>query len=230
MLTKNKYGSMFPLSGYTKAFIQYAHKTGGTMLDIGAAYGVTTIPTLKKGAAVIANDISQEQLDILVHNTPRSLRKNLSLLEGRFPEFDLPPNTLDGILASHILHFLDPGQLQSGLSKMHCWLKPQAKIFVLCFTPYHKFMAKMIPEYEAKIAAGNPWPGYTEHSENYVLQQNLLPATVNLMDPTVLAREFIHAQFQIERVEFTSCPKGVNPDFFPLDGREWVGLIAYKSS
>lgn len=226
--TQNRHGYTFPLSKYTNAFIDHAKQHQGTVLDIGAAYGVTTIPALLTGAKVIANDMSSEQLDILKQETPEQVRANLTLLTGRLPNFDLPANSLDGILASHVLHFLDPETFRVAVAKCYAWLKPGAKMVVQCFTPYHKFMASYIPEYHQKIASKDGFPGYTDHSGDYVLVGGLLPETVNLMDPTVLAREFIAAGFQIESAEFLACPPGLNPDFFPLDGREWVGMIAYK--
>jgi cyclopropane fatty-acyl-phospholipid synthase-like methyltransferase len=226
--TINRHGYTFPLSKYTNAFIDYARTNQGTLLDIGAAFGVTTIPALLAGAKVIANDLSEEQLAILKQDTPEQVRTNLTLLTGRLPEFDLPANSLDGILASHVIHFLDPETLRIAIAKCHLWLKPGAKIFVQCFTPYHKFMEKFIPEYHRKIANKDPFPSYTEHSGDYVLVQDLVPQKVHLMDPTVLAREFIAAGFQIESVEFFPCPPNINADYWPLDGREWVGLIAYK--
>ena len=49
------------------------------ILDIGAAYGVNTIPALKNGATVIANDLEQSHLDILVVNTPKKYRKKFKI-------------------------------------------------------------------------------------------------------------------------------------------------------
>jgi SAM-dependent methyltransferase len=227
--TKNRHGAMFPLAKYTQAFVDYAKKHGGTYLDIGAAYGVTTIPALEGGAKVIANDLSVEQLAILQENTPEHLRANLTLLPGRFPEFDLPEQSLDGIVASHVLHFLEPMVFRSAIKILYRWLKPGGKIFVQNFTPYHKFMASFIPQYHQNIARGEAFPGYTEHSENYVLLQDYLPSKINLLDPTVMAREFIAAGFQVESVEFTPCPPGLSEEFFPLDGREWVGFRGQRS-
>jgi SAM-dependent methyltransferase len=198
------------------------------VLDIGAGYGAMSLPALSRRTRVIANDISSSQLDAIKHAAPASLRQNLTLLEARFPEFDLPENSLDAILASHVLHFLPPDNFRVGLSKLHTWLKPGGKVFVLCFTPYHRFMEKMIADYERKAATGDPWPGLTDNSDYYALVPKLLPPIVNLMDPTILARECIAANFRIERVEFISCPRGLNPEYFPLDGREWVGLLAHK--
>lgn len=226
--TKNRHGYMFPLAKYTKAFLEYARTQRGTLLDVGAAYGVTTIPALLAGATVIANDISAEELDILSQAVPEHLRANLTLLAARFPEFDLPANSLDGVLISHVLPFLDPDAFRIAIKKLHSWSKPGAKIFVQCFTPYHKFVEKFIPEYHQRVANKDPFPAYLEDSGAYVLVQDLLPRKLNLMDPTILAREFIAAGFQIESVEFTACPPNLGADFFYLDGREWVGLVAYK--
>lgn len=226
--TKNRHGSTFPLAKYTNAFLDYARTQRGNFLDIGAAYGVTTLPALEAGAKVIANDISAEQLEMLKLATPEQLRPNLTTLAGRFPDFDLPENSLDGVLASHVLHFLNPETLRNAIAKLHLWLKPGGKVFVQCFTPYHKFMEKIIPDYHQRIAQKDPFPAYTDHSEKYALQPNFIPQEVNLMDPTLLAREFITAGFQLECVEFIACPPNLNAEFFALNGREWVGLVAYK--
>jgi SAM-dependent methyltransferase len=226
--TKNRHGYTFPLSKYTNAFIDHARTHQGNLLDIGAAYGVTAIPALLAGAKVIANDISAEQLEMLKQDTPENVRANLTLLASRFPDFDLPANSLDGILASHVLHFLDPETFRVAIEKCYVWLKPGGKIFVQCFTPYHKFIEKMIPAYHQKIREKNPFPGYLENSSEYVLVQDLIPKEVNLMNPTVLAREFIAAGFELECAEFIACPPNLNAEFFSMDGREWVGLIAYK--
>jgi SAM-dependent methyltransferase len=228
--TQNHHGSAFPLSKYTRAFISHARKQGGVVLDIGAGYGTASLPALSAHTRVIANDISREQLDMIREAAPLRFERKLTLLEGAFPDFDLDANSLDAILASHVMHFLGPDAFRAGARKLHLWLKPGGKVFLLCFTPYHRFMAKMIPDYERALAYADEWPGLTEDSDLYALVPGLLPKTVNLMDPTILAREFIHAGFRIERVEFTPCPPELNPEYFPLDGREWVGLIAYKSA
>jgi SAM-dependent methyltransferase len=228
-LTQNRHGSAFPLSKYTRAFISHARKHGGVVLDIGAGYGTASLPALSAHTRVIANDISHAQLESIRQAAPLRFERRLTLLEGEFPDFDLEANSLDAILASHVLHFLEPDAFRTGTKKLHDWLKPGGKLFVLCFTPYHRFMAKMIPDYERALASSEAWPGLTRDSDRYALVPGLLPKTVNLMDPTILAREFILAGLRIERVEFTPCPPDLNPEYFPLDGREWTGLIAYKS-
>ena len=229
-LTQNHHGSAFPLSKYTRAFVSHARKHGGVVLDIGAGYGVASLPALSARTRVIANDISRAQLDAIRQAAPPRFEQQLTLLEGAFPHFDLEANSLDAVLASHVLHFLEPDAFRAGLKKLQNWLKPGGRVFVLCFTPYHRFMAKMIPDYERALASAEEWPGLTTDSDRYALVPGLLPKIVNLMDPTILAREFMLARFRIERVEFTPCPPDLNPEYFPLDGREWAGLIGYKSA
>ncbi len=56
----------------SEEFIKYAGETEGIVLDIGAAYGVSTIPALQTGATVIANDLDGRHLQILEQNTPSS--------------------------------------------------------------------------------------------------------------------------------------------------------------
>lgn len=231
-MTDNKHGMMFPLSKYGHAFVDFAGQSGGTVLDIGAAFGVCTIPALKAGAKVIANDISESELEYLEEHVAPELKEQLTLLPGRFPEeIDLPNESLDAVDASHVLHFLSGPTLLAGCRKMFDWLKPGGKVFVVCFTPYHKFMEKYIPVYESRVQHGDPWPGFIEDSTPYVLKQNILPKQTHLMDDQVLSYCFEQAGFEVEEADIFPCPPNLEPrEFFHLDGREWVGLIAKKSA
>ncbi len=229
-LTENHHGLTFPLSKYGKMFVDFAHKAPGPMLDIGAAYGVCTIPALRAGADVIANDISTSALTRLEQNTPEDLRAHLTLLPGHFPDgLNFKPNSLGAIEASHVLHFLDGPTLEMGCRKMYEWLKSGGRVFVVCFTPYHRFMQRFIPVYEDRVLRGERWPGYVEDSTPYVLKQGIIPRQTHLMDPAVLSRAFRDAGFVVEDASVFPCPPDLEPrEFFHLDGREWVGLSARK--
>ncbi len=227
--TNNKHGSMFPLARYTKAFLSYVKKHPGQVLDIGAAYGVTSIPALEAGANVTAMDLSAEQLSALKEHTDQRVVNHLTLVVGHFPEdLILEKNKYDAILASHILHFLGPKEFKIAIKKMYQILKPKGKIFVQCFTPYHRFTEAFIPVYERNCLQGKPWPGLMQCSNDYALIPNKLPPMVNLMDPEILCREFSKAGFVIEQCKFTACPKSLGKPLFVLNGKEWVGLIAHK--
>lgn len=229
-LTDNKHGLEFPLSKYGQAFVDVAPKAQGPLLDVGAAWGVCTIPALQAGAHVIANDISQTELTALQQTVPESLRSRLTLLPGRFPdEIDLEPESLDAIETSHVLHFLDGPTLELGCRKLFQWLKPGGSVFAVCFTPWHQFMKAFIPIYEERIRQNEKWPGFVSDSTPYVLKPDVLPTQVHLLDDRVLRRVFEEAGFLVRSCEVFPCPENLEPrEFFHLDGREWVGLTAVK--
>lgn len=230
-LTQNQHGSMFPIGEITQRFLDHVKMHPGKVLDIGAAYGVTTVPALEQGAEVTAVDLSAEQLATLTANCPATKRPRLETLAGQFPDaFPVAERQryYDTILASHVFHFYGPAAFAHAAQSIYQLLKPTGKLFVQCFTPYHTFMANMIPSFEQKQAAGDPWPGLTEASNDFALIPNLLPPLVNLMSPEILQREFQQQGFVIDHVGFTPCPPSLGKDTFVMDGREWVGLIAHK--
>ena len=53
------------LDPYSMEFVEYASKTMGSVLDIGACYGVATLPALARGARVVATDNDERHLKIL---------------------------------------------------------------------------------------------------------------------------------------------------------------------
>jgi hypothetical protein len=66
IVTLNKMGYMLEQpEEYNQAFIEFASSIHPPCLEIGAAYGVSTIPALMKGAYMTSNDLSKEHLDIL---------------------------------------------------------------------------------------------------------------------------------------------------------------------
>jgi len=79
--TLNGTGFMFKvLDEYAEDFIQYAGQTDGEVLEIGCAFGITTIAALKAGGHVTACDLDPGHLQILTENTPKSLRSQLTCI------------------------------------------------------------------------------------------------------------------------------------------------------
>ena len=79
----------------SRLFIDFCGSAQAPVLDLGAAYGVATVPALEAGARVIANDLDSDHLfEIPDH-------PNLTRLAGRFPDFDLPPGSLAAVHASN---------------------------------------------------------------------------------------------------------------------------------
>ena len=66
--TLNQMGFMTSsLDQFSKEFVDYAGKFPlENSMEIGAAYGVSTVEALKKGAQIIANDLEEKQACLLV--------------------------------------------------------------------------------------------------------------------------------------------------------------------
>ena len=229
VVTLNKQGYMTStVDVYMQAFIDYSAMCKGRVVDIGAAYGVASIPALVKGAKVIANDTDERHLSILKVRTPENVRHNLELMVGSFPD-DLNVNKgeIDGFLIARVLHFFSPEELVHAVKKLHGWLEVGGKVFLTAETPYLKNIETFIPVYEERVKSGNPWAGFMEDVIKYNPERGkFLPKTMLFLDPATLRRVFEKEGFKIEKLDFLPRPE------FPLDmqrdGRESVGLICSK--
>jgi cyclopropane fatty-acyl-phospholipid synthase-like methyltransferase len=227
--TLNRYGYMLENSdSYSQDFIDYASELKGHVLDIGAAYGVNTIPALRGGAYVIANDLDIRHLSILKNKTPASLQDNLLIMPGRFPtEVKIKKNSLDAVLASGVLHYLEGNELEVAFLKVNEILKSRGKFFFFTSTPYIKLFQKYLPIYEERKLKGVKWPGFIEDVGYYASKRHeYLPKTINLLDEDTLVSLFDRTGFKIEElkyVEMVGCP----PDIHSA-GREYIGVRAIK--
>ena len=160
--TLSKKGVMLKkLNQASKDFIVYAQSINKPVLDIGAAYGNTTLPVLKAKKHVVACDCEQSHLDEIAAQTPAELKPYLSLKQGKFPaDFEFPENHFGAAILSYILHFLKGEEVLEGLKKVYTWLMPQGKIFINVGTPYlNFFIPKFRAEYERRLKQGERWPG-----------------------------------------------------------------------
>lgn len=229
--TLNKMGYMTQeIDEYNQAFVDYATKVSGPVLDIGAAYGNATLLALLKGARVIANDLDPRHLEILKSRIPIDFLTQLQLLPGRFPnEIHFSENSLEGILISQVLHFFLNEELYSAVETLFYWLKPNAKVFVVVGTPYIDIYKEFIPVFEQRKKQGMPWPGLIEDISVYKHNRvKDLPQSLQFFDDELLEKLFLNAGFKIEKVSLFTHKK--LPKDIKLDGRESVGLIAVKPS
>ncbi len=227
--TLNQMGYMTThLDPYSLAFVDYASKTQAPVLEIGAAYGVATLAALAKGARIICNDLSAEhllcvqkaalfqQLDISkLYLMPGDIRSNITL----------PSDFLSAILICRVLHFFSGPQIESFLAKAYQWLKPGSKIFIIAETPYLGFLSSFISNYEKNVKLGLKWPGYIRNLKDYIADLHL-PKMINSMDVFILKRVLLEQGFVIEKINFID--RSDFPEARRLDGRESVGVIAYK--
>ena len=217
------------LNQISQEFVHFAAQYKFPVLDIGAAYGVATIPALEAGARVVANDISTEHLDELQRRTPSHLLERLTTIPGKFPgELDFPPESFDAVHASQVLHFLTPEEVVAGLEASYRWLRPGGRLFILAATPYQATHIGFAPEFEKRKADGERWPGMIENVREYNTHwsADLTTPWLHVFDDDVLAAAVRGAGFEVKQVRMLS--RDGLPDFVRHDGREHVGLIARK--
>ncbi len=229
--TLNKMGWMTTeLDSFSSAFVDFAPKGPGPALDIGAAYGVASIAALKAGAKVIANDLDQRHLEILLEQAPENLRQSLTLMPGAFPEaLGMPDNSLGSILCARVLHFFDGPTMESSIHKMFSMLSSGGKAFVVGETVYLKSHQHYIPEFEKRVQDSTcRWPGFFDdvHRRCAPEYRDILPPQIHFFDVGTLRREFEMVGFAVETAETFARPEFSSA--YRLDGRESAGLIARK--
>ncbi|MBI1271761.1 methyltransferase domain-containing protein [bacterium] len=197
----------------------------GAALEIGACYGDTTFLALENLKTVIANDLSDEHLDILSKRVPKHLASGLMIKKGAFPEdLEFEPGSLGSILSSSVFHFLSGKQIEAGLAKIESWLAPGGKLFLIAETPFMGIL-KTFP-YEDK--KDELYPGLMSREEfaAYSRFSSQVPELMNWLTIEVLQREISKLSFRIERLEYFTRPN--LPPHLLWDGRESVGLVAIR--
>ncbi|PJB69908.1 MAG: hypothetical protein CO093_09280 [Alphaproteobacteria bacterium CG_4_9_14_3_um_filter_47_13] len=215
----------------SEEFTKFAAKGSRSALEIGAAYGISTIAALKNGAKMIANDIDIRHLELLEEQVPEKFKKNLTLKEGQFPVDDLgiQENSLDAVLICRVMHFFNGPEVEESAKKIASWLVSGGKAFVVCDSPYVKTMRRFIPEFEQNMKDGKNWPGYCENIHDICDPLDLkdkLPNKMHFFTPEILTKAFEKAGLKTEKATYIARPDF--PKILQYDGRESVGLIAVK--
>ncbi|MFI8931749.1 amino acid adenylation domain-containing protein [Streptomyces sp. NPDC053474] len=230
--TLNRTGVMVErLIPYSEEFAAYAGDSGGEALDLGCAYGVASIAALERGARVVALDMEHKHLDILGQRVNDEARERLSLRQGMLPDVDFEAGRFTAVHASRVMHFLAPDDFRLTLRKMYDWLAPGGKVFLSSDSPYFGYWASKAADYEARKAAGDPWPGYIDDVAAHFEAAHVVggPPLINAIDPDVFRRECEAAGFVVERAGFFGAV-GVDRESYgaPAPDMEHVGVIARK--
>lgn len=217
------------LNEVNEQFVALAAGATLPVLDIGSATGVVALAALEAGARVIANDVSGDHLAALATAAPKPWRTRLALDRRRFPDrLDFAPGTLAHVHASNLLNFLTGDEIDCGFARIASWLADGGTFLSMSGSPYARNVALFIPEYEARQAAGEAWPGYctTIHtlSDDPTLCE--LPPALHLLDPKVLARSASAAGLSVVEARFFH--RRDTPGYIAWDGRENVILLARK--
>lgn len=231
-ITANKHGVMHQTNPVIMEMLDNI-QSGDHVLDIGCAYGVSSIPALKKGAVVYSNDTNHQHLsEVLSQAIKNNVSEHLHLIHGSFPNIDLPENSFDHILLSHILPFLlDETTLNAAFAKLYQWLKPGGKIYILSYTIYNRLMRNYVPIYEQRKSKGELLPGAITNANDFWDTDNplceLLPTQLNHFSPEILSYFLIQANFGNILTTFVNyqayIPKAVH-----LAGQECVRATATK--
>lgn len=228
--TANAMGVMFKeFSPAAEAFVQYAKIAKQALLDIGAAYGATTIPALENGADVIACDLSKEHLSILNKSVKKQYRPHLKTIIGSFPEnLKFDHASLSGILISNVLHFMSGESIERGLRDCWEWLETGGRLFITVMTPHLSFYHQLIPEYEAKVVNGDKWPGiFNPKLVATEKWKDNVPDFVHLFEIDTIKKVVENAGFHIDHIGYF-CYNNY-PDEHRTDGKEFISLCATKN-
>jgi SAM-dependent methyltransferase len=197
-----------------------------TILDIGAAYGVATLPALRAGATVVANDIESSHLVHIVRMASQeNLEGRLTTHLGRFPFVD-DIEKINAIHCSNVLRFLSGKELLLAFAYAIRALLPGGKIFIQVGTPYAGHVRRFIPIYEERLRRGDPWPGEIEDTRPFLAEEirDEVPRFLHLLDRETLCGALQFAGFHIEHASCYSRP-GL-PEVCRNDGRENFGVVA----
>ena len=227
--TMNKTGYMTTEPDeFSQQFIAFSAKQYPELvLEIGAAYGVTTHAALKMGANMVVNDLDERHIKILIEKTPAELRHHLHPLVAKMPELGFEPDSFMAILACRILHFLSGSDLRIAIQNIASWLKPGGKLFIVAETPFVGTLKGFTPTYLEHVKSKQEWPGFMDDIYQYVPQRAAdLPPIFHALDPVILCREANNAGLIVEEARFFARPE--YPTDLQGDGRESVGFIAFK--
>ena len=193
-----------PLS---QEFVLFSSNSKYPVLDIGAAYGSTSINSLKKGATVICNEKEKKQLEYICHikSITQEEKKRLYLKHGSILEIDFPKESLGAIHMSRVMHFFKPNEVELFFQKAYNWLIPNGRIYIITMSQYHYGNPEGFSDYYNKeIKKGTEFPGmindYKFKNEKYVL---------HAIDPTVMVRLANKYGFICKKIELSG---GKNDD------------------
>lgn len=204
--TMNNNGYATPyLEPLSEEFTDYAAKLKVPVLDGGAAYGLTSITALKKGAIVIANEIDQKHLDYIakIPDLTDEQRTRLYIKFGSLSNIDFPKNSLGAIHISRVMHFFHPEEVEAFFKKAQEWLVSNGRIYLITMSQYHyanpEGYAKV---YEENYKNGMEWPGERpefkfKKDDGYYLQA---------LDPRVIFRVATKYGFTIKKLELWGGP------------------------
>ncbi len=170
------------------------------VLDVGCAYGLTSKEMLNNGFSVIANDLDEKHLNVLLDEVSEEQRSRLTVNHGNIMQAKLKENSLSGVMCFNVIHFLTGAEVRAFFQQVFKWLAPKGVFMVSVATPYLGSEDYSTEYYKKLHEEGVAWPGETTttdqvYSNKFVLDQ--MPEKFHLIGCEVLVREAIAAGFSI---------------------------------
>lgn len=233
----------FTFTPVTKKFLDKEATAGKRLLEIGAGFSNVPIEAIKQNISeYVANDISQEHLDILQQKIIK-LGKNISkekltFLVGKSPEILKKVNgKFDAILADKVIHFLSPGEINEFIEITKSLLVKEGKIYITMASPYSARYKNVLSQYLRNKKNGEEFPGYFKDITNRLNQSESIDKnypTYKVPDSMVLfAREDLVRLFESRGMKVISSysmklPTTENPEWLECEDNKSniVGIIA----
>lgn len=246
LITHNPSGGFTttPCDPVSQKFIEHADQIGakgGAVLEVGAAFGTASLQALAKGTTTFCNDIDPANLAVLRNRNFKICdshefsvtgdNSKLVLVPGACPHelAGLPKDYFDAILICRVLHFLSGEEIEKSLEQFFAMLKPGAKLFIVCETPFLKNWQQFMPEFEKRLIEGVRWPGEITNSAEYESSGRAasLPKFVHWITKEIIEKSLKEKKFEVEYLSYIDR-HGQFPEDLLLDGRESIGAIATK--
>lgn len=203
-------------------------RENASAFDLGAGLGVATLPALRAGALVMANDIDNRHLDEIKRHAEAEGLETRLVTDSRPLQEIGAMGPVDAVHASNVLHFLSGAEIEKAMSWMWRTLKPGGKAFIQMQSPFCGHFQAFYPEYERRKSDGLRWPGEIEGAKRYAPAeiQHLVADFNHVMEAEMLSEVFRNEGFEIEFAGYYTRP-GL-PEVSRNDGRENLGLVARK--
>lgn len=204
------------------------------LLEIGPAFGRLPIELFMDGfnGSYTAIDLSEEHLTYLrqsLNKFPESKTK-VNTIAGRFPQDtkNLPNNSFDVIVITHVFHFFEPQHFDHSLAELNRLLAPGGKIYLTAKTPYSTRYNSFIPVYEHRIREKIANPGYIDNVAAWVDPTTITPERLQKLHGRHL---YFFTKEDLSRIFKTNNFKVVRCEEIPLgyDSPIWQAPKGYEN-
>jgi SAM-dependent methyltransferase len=140
--------------GLEYAFYLLGDIRGKSVLDLGCGSGENLIPLVKRGAQVIAMDISPELVDLARRRLAsyQISDETVTVQVGSAYETGLPDESIDVVFAMALLHHLDLAKVRDEIYRI---LRPGGRFILrepIRFSPTLRALRRLFPAPEADIS------------------------------------------------------------------------------